>query len=64
MFSRQQDKYVGDESSDAEEIFEEADGYLGRNGNGIIDWTTHLLVIPILKILWKILKRFAHTMSL
>ena len=33
-FSRQQDEYVGDESSDVEESFEEADGHLGRNGNG------------------------------
>ena len=33
-FSRQQDEYVGDESSDVKEIFEEAYGHLGRNGNG------------------------------
>lgn len=33
-FSRQQDEYVGDESSDDAESFEEADGHLGRNGSG------------------------------
>lgn len=32
--SRQQDEYVGDESSDTAESFEEADGHIGRNGNG------------------------------